>query len=712
MRKKIQNIRDMFKKITVKSSIIFWKRVGGAFWSNLIFIVILFLYVIRDFFLFLIKIRLIGKLFKLIRFDILANLCDKAMMFLDGNVKNKMSRIYLVELSFRNMRAKKNRSFVTIGGVAVGVGAIVFLVSIGYGLERMVISKVARLDELRMADITGADSSSLRMNDEIVNKIYTFNGVDQVIPIVSMVSKIKYNNSVLDVRSFGVDSRYVKAVSPKFIYGSNFEDKDLDFNFDNSGEVQGANQEIIFVKYGDKVDKHIYNYNINPGDRIMVYEKAELGAEVVGYIIRNEGGYVGEEIWGDKYYDDPELVAKNLFSEDQYSKWIRTKIPLWDIGEDGRVVPQLSVSGIQKWTVAYIRKDKIKIDYSDSFILGFESLDDYLYGDVLGLTDEATGSANVVAVVASESADVVAEESTVSAFGTEVFTDESGTEWIELIKAGDDPNEVQEIEFLGTPSGDAYVTTGMLKLFGVSPDKAVGEKFNVSYIIIDTMIPEKTGRLQSGEVEYVIRGVIEDDNNSFYYYNLSDVKRLGIKNYSQIKIISKNTGVLGEVRKSVQTLGFKTSSTIDTVTEIEKIFKTLRLILGFLGTIALAVASLGMFNTMTVSLLERTREVGVMKAIGMLPNEVRELFMAESMIMGLGGGIFGILFGYGLGQLSSLLLSSVSVAKGQGFMSISYIPWFFIGFILLISFTVGVVTGWYPSVRARKISALNALRYE
>ena len=121
---------------------------------------------------------------------------------------------------------------------------------------------------------------------------------------------------------------------------------------------------------------------------------------------------------------------------------------------------------------------------------------------------------------------------------------------------------------------------------------------------------------------------------------------------------------------------------------------------------------MGMFNTMTVSLLERTREVGVMKAIGMLPNEVRELFMAESMIMGLGGGIFGILFGYGLGQLSSLFLSSVSLAKGQGFMNISYIPWFFIGFILLISFMVGVLTGWYPSVRARKISALNALRYE
>jgi ABC-type antimicrobial peptide transport system permease subunit len=708
------------KKIKIQSLVIFLKKLGGASWSNFIFIVILFLYVLRDFFKLLIKIRFVGKIFKLIRLDLLAIACDNFMKFLDGNVKNKMSRIYLIELSFRNMRAKKNRSFVTIGGVAVGVGAIVFLVSIGYGLEKMVISKVARLDELRMADITGADSLSLKMDDEIIEKIYSFDGVEDVIPLVSMVSKIKYNNSVLDVRSFGVDSRYIKAVSPKFIHGGNFEDKDLDFTFDNSGEVQGISQEVVFVEYGEKVDEHIYNYNVNPNDRLMVYEKAELGAEVIGYVVRNEGGYVGEEIWGDKYYDDPELLAKNLFNEDQYSKWIKTKVPLWDVGEDGRAIPQLSAGGIQKWMVGYIRKDKIKIDYEDSFILEFKSLEDYLYGEVLGITDEASDSATTLELDESMSEDEVfdeeseeeTEEATTSAFGTEVFTDESGVEWIELMKAGDDPNTVQEVEFLGLPSGEAYVTTGMLKLFGVASDKAIGEKFMVSYIIIDSMIPDKTGRLQSKEVEYVIKGVVEDDNSSFYYYNLADAKRLGIKNYSQIKIVAKNTNSLSEVRNAVQTLGFKTSSTVDTVTEIEKIFKTLRLILGFLGTIALAVASLGMFNTMTVSLLERTREVGVMKAIGMLPNEVRELFMAESMIMGLGGGIFGILFGYGLGQLSSLFLSSISLSKGQGFMSITYIPWFFIGFILLISFIVGVVTGWYPSVRARKISALNALRYE
>ena len=98
--------------------------------------------------------------------------------------------------------------------------------------------------------------------------------------------------------------------------------------------------------------------------------------------------------------------------------------------------------------------------------------------------------------------------------------------------------------------------------------------------------------------------------------------------------------------------------------------------------------------------------------MGMLSSEVSELFLAESMIMGVGGGVMGLMLGIGLGQILALILTSISVFKGQGTIDITYIPWFFTFFILLISFLVGMVTGWYPSKRAKQISALNALRYE
>jgi ABC-type lipoprotein release transport system permease subunit len=98
--------------------------------------------------------------------------------------------------------------------------------------------------------------------------------------------------------------------------------------------------------------------------------------------------------------------------------------------------------------------------------------------------------------------------------------------------------------------------------------------------------------------------------------------------------------------------------------------------------------------------------------MGMLSEEVRELCLAEWMIMGMGGGTMGVLLGFMMGGLLSTTLSTISIFKGQGTINISYVPWFFVAFIMLISFMVGIVTGWYPSKRARMISALNALRYE
>jgi len=119
-----------------------------------------------------------------------------------------------------------------------------------------------------------------------------------------------------------------------------------------------------------------------------------------------------------------------------------------------------------------------------------------------------------------------------------------------------------------------------------------------------------------------------------------------------------------------------------------------------------------MFNTLTVSLLERTREIGGMKVIGMVSEEIQDLFLAEAMIMGFAGGICGIFFGFVLGQLTSLAISLFSITQGLGYLQVAYIPVSFVLFILLISFIVGILTGLYPARRARRTSALNALRYE
>ena len=187
---------------------------------------------------------------------------------------------------------------------------------------------------------------------------------------------------------------------------------------------------------------------------------------------------------------------------------------------------------------------------------------------------------------------------------------------------------------------------------------------------------------------------------------------MGITNYSQAKVVSEDRDDLGDVRKKIEALGFVTSSVVDTVNQISSLFGTARMILGLVGMIALAVASLGMFNTLTVSLLERTREVGLMKAMGMRSIEIKELFLVESMLMGFFGGVLGLLIGYVAGELLGIILSTFSLFQGIGTIDITYIPWMFIIVILGLSLFVGVGTGIYPARRAKKISALNALRYE
>src|SRR5690606_8693879 len=102
-----------------------------------------------------------------------------------------------------------------------------------------------------------------------------------------------------------------------------------------------------------------------------------------------------------------------------------------------------------------------------------------------------------------------------------------------------------------------------------------------------------------------------------------------------------------------------------------------------LGLVALGVASLGMFNTLTVSLLERTREIGGMKTMGMVSDEIEDLFLAEAMIMGVAGGIGGLLLGFTIGKIVSLGISVVSISRGQGFLDLTYIPFFLIAFILV-----------------------------
>ena len=219
-------------------------------------------------------------------------------------------------------------------------------------------------------------------------------------------------------------------------------------------------------------------------------------------------------------------------------------------------------------------------------------------------------------------------------------------------------------------------------------------------------------KVESVPVEYEIIGLVPGDASPIMYVPFLDLRSMGITRYSQVRVMANNANELQKVRDIISNLGYSSTSVADTVTQIRSLFSTARFVLALLGFVALGVASLGMFNTLTVSLLERIREVGVMKAMGMKSSEVKSLFLTESMLMGFFGGVVGIIIGSLGGFSLSVLLSTFSIFKGYGFLNISSMPIAFTITITALSLLVGFITGLYPARRATKISALNALRYE
>ncbi len=120
-----------------------------------------------------------------------------------------------------------------------------------------------------------------------------------------------------------------------------------------------------------------------------------------------------------------------------------------------------------------------------------------------------------------------------------------------------------------------------------------------------------------------------------------------------------------------------------------------------IGIITLMGAAIGLMNIMLVTVTERTREIGIRKAIGATPARIRQQFLLESVLIGQFGGVLGIVMGIVVGNIISVFIGSPFI-----------IPWGWIIFGVILCFIVGVISGWYPSSKASGLDPVEALRYE
>ncbi len=170
---------------------------------------------------------------------------------------------------------------------------------------------------------------------------------------------------------------------------------------------------------------------------------------------------------------------------------------------------------------------------------------------------------------------------------------------------------------------------------------------------------------------------------------------------------------LTEVRKQLTDLGFGSFSIVDQLDQIRTVFLIIDSVLGLLGGISLLVASFGIANTMIMSILERTREIGIMKAIGAEDGEIKLIFFFEAAVIGLFGGIIGSVAAWGIDGLANRLAYRF-ILKPQGASFIDFFslpPYLWLGAILF-ALTVSILAALYPAARAARIDPVRALRHD
>lgn len=258
------------------------------------------------------------------------------------------------------------------------------------------------------------------------------------------------------------------------------------------------------------------------------------------------------------------------------------------------------------------------------------------------------------------------------------------------------------------------ISSSALKLFNLAEDDCFNKKIKFTLFLPGQGDQDENASREniSLEEDYYIKGIIDEDNSNYVYLPLSVVQKFNIEDYSKIKVKVKDQDSLNIVREAIIGQGFMVSALSDIIEQANQIFRTVQIVLALFGIIALLVSAIGMFNTMTIALLERTQEIGTMKALGATKADIWSMFLGESVIIGFFGGVGGVAIGYAAGEIFNYGINLMAKSFGGQEIDLFYTPMWFVFFVISFSTIVGLLTGVYPSGRAAKLNCLEALRYK
>ncbi|MBP6398450.1 MAG: ABC transporter permease [Saprospiraceae bacterium] len=243
------------------------------------------------------------------------------------------------------------------------------------------------------------------------------------------------------------------------------------------------------------------------------------------------------------------------------------------------------------------------------------------------------------------------------------------------------------------------------KLFNDKPEKALGKSISVNsdrYEVIGVL--KKKGSGSGGGGDRVVYIPLLPAKFKYGYADKNYSVSIAMSNATMVDAaINKATGIMRNIRKlsALDQNDFEIRKSDSILQKLKEMTSTLRLSTVIIAMLTLLGASIGLMNIMLVSVTERTKEIGVRKALGATSNNILIQFLTEAIVICLLGGVVGIVLGIGMGYGITLII------KGRFF-----IPWAWITLGIIVCIVVGIVSGLYPALKAAKLDPIEALRYE
>ncbi len=184
------------------------------------------------------------------------------------------------------------------------------------------------------------------------------------------------------------------------------------------------------------------------------------------------------------------------------------------------------------------------------------------------------------------------------------------------------------------------------------------------------------------------------------------------KTYDNLTVRVKDAVDVKAAEDAIKKMGFSAFSLMDASRNLQLIFRVFYMLLGIFGSLALVVASLGIINTLVMAILERRREIGVLKALGAADKVVQGLFFVEAAAMGLLGGAIGVALGSIIARALNFGADFYLKRQQLPAITVAAVPLWLVAFAILFSILVSLAAGIYPASRAAKLNPVEALRYE